>query len=662
MAILTFWISLVMVFQVQTADTVRADTLLQPTEQDTLPMQAAPDTTRFGQADPDDVDDVLRDTVRVWEYRFEDTFDTAETDSTLRWARVINLFDRFYQQRGAITYRMGTKGRMDGMDLHTYETRHLNLELEGMILNDPLTGSVNWNRLPIHKIADFSEADYGAAYHSKTRLRDHYLVQPRTYLNFDESKLDYRSLEFSFTQNFRQTTNLELSFWDRSDGGGYTRQQVEGRQGIVRMYHQLKDNWMLKAGYINNALDREEPFGYVITDPNLFAFNRFIEVPQQTGANSNQTSSDVYLQAHHRSDTDSKVSSTFGLHYQTDKWSLSYQADTLATEFRNLEAFARHSLSFGTTELSGTGRLLFWNEAEKQNLAINQWFGLRGDVHVSQPVHRSTRLDGYASVTSWDDNRTSTELSARLLFEPFDKTEITVFGGVLSRAPDIQASYWQSNEFTGNENLPNETTVNAGVMAEVGIGRYVTVGARGDFRTVENALFIDGEDQQMAFRAIDPYNHYSATAWFGLDSRIFEGEISGTVKTYESAGSDIINQRLNSLNERVWLKGHLYWKNYLFDDATYVTAGLSGMMSPNPFTTAEFITPLNRWQHGTNEFINPAYHRLDFDFSARIRWFMVLIKWENILDRVQQLGYFESTGYPMPERRFTFGLRVLFTN
>ncbi|NBC05412.1 MAG: TonB-dependent receptor, partial [Bacteroidetes bacterium] len=78
--------------------------------------------------------------------------------------------------------------------------------------------------------------------------------------------------------------------------------------------------------------------------------------------------------------------------------------------------------------------------------------------------------------------------------------------------------------------------------------------------------------------------------------------------------------------------------------------------------TAEFIAPLNRWQHGTNEFINPSYYRVDVDVSARVRWFMILLKWENVLDQVQQLGYFESVGYPMPGRRFRFGVRVLFTN
>jgi hypothetical protein len=229
----------------------------------------------------------------------------------------------------------------------------------------------------------------------------------------------------------------------------------------------------------------------------------------------------------------------------------------------------------------------------------------------------------------------------------------------LSRSPDIQSLYWHSNQYSGNAALENEHSAVAGAEAEVPLTDYLKFGLRGDLRDTENAVFIDGAGD---FVTIDPYSVTSGTAWLSLDSRIFEGEVSGTFKNYSSSSLHIINQTLNTSGDLVWLKGSLYWKNYLFDQAAFVKAGVSGVFSPNVFRGAEFITPLNRWQHGTNEHVNPSYHRLDVDVSARIRWFMLLLKWENVLDRVDQLGYFETTGYPMPERRFIFGIRVLFTN
>lgn len=629
-----------------------------------MPQGMVPDTlTGPGPAVQDslateEAEEQIPDTVYVWKYQFPESFEVSETDSTLRWVTLLNLFNKHYREPGAITYRMGTIGRMDGILLHAYSTRHLNLEMEGLDLNDPLTGNVNWNRLPIHKISGFYEADYGASYRSQVKLRDHYLIQPRTYLNFDESKYNHRSLEFSYTQNFLKTTNLELSFWDRRDGGGYRSSGVEGKQILAKAYHQLNHRWILKAGYINNGIDREESFGYQLTEPNFFSFNPFVESPVESNASANQSSNDIFLQIHHRADSLSSVSAIMGLHYQIDKWSLTYSADTLATSFQKPEFFARQRLAFGATELTGTGRFFLLSEKEKSNLTESSWMGGELSADLSQKIGRIFEINSHASIKRWDDNRESMEYSGRLVFLPFRWFQVSGFGGLLNRAPDIQSMYWISNEYSGSTDLANEESEFMGAQAELTLFKTLTLGARGDIRNTTNATFMyDG-----LFRNIDSYTLTSGTAWLELDSRIFEGLVSGTYKTYSSNSLHPVNRLLDESGERVLIKSNFYWKNYLFDRATFVKAGFSGVYSLNPFRTAEFITPLNRWQHGTNNFINPSYYRLDVDVSARIRWFMVLLKWENVLDQVEQLGYFESVGYPMPGRRFRFGIRVLFTN
>ncbi|MDZ7756581.1 hypothetical protein [Rhodohalobacter sp.] len=303
--LLTIWTAFTFSLQDTIPSPIQADTLLKPVSADTIPETAEADTTRIEEVEAETQEP---DTVYVWEYDMRHTMDVAETDSTLRWINMINLFDRFYGARGAITYRTGKSGRPAGLELHTYESRHLNMEMEGLSINDPLTGAVHWNRIPIRKIREYREADYGATYQGEIKLIDHYLTQPRTYLNFDESKYNYRNLDFVFTQNLRADTNLEFSYWDRRDGGGYSRSGVEGRQASVKIYHQLSDRWLLKTLYLNNALDREESFGYVVNDPELFAFNPFTASPIENNANSNQTSSDIYIQAHHRPDINSACS------------------------------------------------------------------------------------------------------------------------------------------------------------------------------------------------------------------------------------------------------------------------------------------------------------------------------------------------------------------
>ncbi|MCC5942614.1 MAG: hypothetical protein JJU37_13825, partial [Balneolaceae bacterium] len=333
--------------------------------------------------------------------------------------------------------------------------------------------------------------------------------------------------------------------------------------------------------------------------------------------------------------------------------------DTLATSFRNVELFARQRIGSGATQITGTVRAFALSESEGRNLTETSWLGGNASARLTQRILGFAQADASANYTFFDDGRTTTDASARFKIQPVRGASISLFGGYLSRAPDIQAMYWQSSQFSGNSGLLNEESILFGAEARIGLTRSLELGVRGDMRETENAPFVNSEG---IFENIDPYSMVSGTAWLGLDSRLFEGEISGTYNSFSSASNNPINQQLSGSGDRIWLKGNIYWKNYLFDRATFVKAGFSGMFSPNAYRTAEFFTPLNRWQHGTNEFVNPSFYRLDFDLSARVRWFMLLLKWENILDRIDQLGYFESVGYPMPEMRFRFGIRVLFTN
>lgn len=601
----------------------------------------------------------IPDTVYIWKYDTPTTLKSVETDSTLRWLNYVNMADRFYRERGAVTYRQGTVGRMDGVEIFTYESRHIDLQMEDMRMNTPLTGLANWNRLVVHKISEMAASDFGSSYNAEVRLRDHFLVEPRTYLNFDESKFNNRSLEFSFAQNFRKDTNVEFSFWDRRDGGGYRRSNVQGSQAMVRAYHQISDPWMLKAGFINNSMDREESFGYAVNNPNLFAFNRFVESPIESGADSKQASSDIYLQLHHRADTTETVRSKMGIHLQTHKWDLTYSADSLDTSFRNIEFFSQHRARLAGAEFTGTGRFYLLNEKRGENLSKTSWAGTEISLGYQQKVAGFLDIMGKATTERVNDGRQTSSLSLKTVLYPVKPVQLSIFGGASSIAPDIQALYWQSSEYNGSNELPNEEITHFGASAEIGLGRHMKLGVRGDLRESNGAPFIDGDN---TFTAIDSYTTTSGTGWITFNSRMLEGEVSGHVRSYSSDSDLVVNQQLNSPGERIWIKSRLFWKNYVFDRAAFVKAGVVGHFTPGEYRAARFISPLNRWQHGIQEQLNPSHYRMDVEISARIRWFMMLLAWENVLDRAGQLGYFESVGYPMPERRFKFGVRVLFTN
>lgn len=601
--------------------------------------------------------------IQVWTYEKQPGFETQETDSTLRWVNTLSLTQRFYRYPGAFTYRTGTLGRMDGIQMHTYENRHFQTELDGLQINDPLTGAINWNRVPIHKVNSMNTASYGPDYSTSIRLRDHYLTQPRTYLNFDESTYNYRNLEFVATHNVKPGTNIELSYWDRRDGIGYRRSQVEGNQILFRGYHQLSSRWLLRAGYITNSMEQQQPFGYVVSDPSLFAFNPFTASPNEGNAASDESSKDLYVQTHFRRDSSQAVSTEFGLHYQTNGRSITYSADTVSTDFRNIELYARQTLQRGGATATVTARPFFLENRTDQ-LTENSWLGIKGKADGRMSLGRALELSATAGGTFRNDSRYESKAGGRLTANLAPWLSVSAFGGYESQLPSLQALYWQSDEFSGSSDLENELSLTAGAETTVGLGSYFSVNGRVDVRQVEQGIFVSRSGQDAGnFTNIDPYTSLSATGTLFLDSPLFEGMASATYKTFQSSTIDNpINAGLQSSGDRMWLKGSLYWKNYLFDRATFVKAGLVGLYSPNFMRTAEYIAPLNRWQQGTQDFFNPPYSRVDIDVSARIRWFMLLLRWENIFDRVTQPGYFESVGYPMPEQRFILGIRVLFTN
>ncbi len=600
------------------------------------------------------------DTVYFWEFPAPEAFHTSDTDSTLRWIQVLNYTDQVNRQRGAITARSGTSGRVDGMDIYTFENRHLNLELERMDITDPLTGSVNWNRLPIHKVRSLDISDWGMNYKSRVILRDHYLTKPRTYLNFDEGKFDFTNLEFGYTQNLSQKFNLELSFWDRKDENGFDRTKINGQQIVARTYYQYSDKWLLKAGFINNSIDQEQSFGFNIPDLRFFSFNRFTARPIESSANGTEASGDIYLQLHNRRNSKGDVTTSFGIHHQTAKRDLSYSADTVATDFRRIEAFVRHDLNIGVFKTELSGRFYSLTDSEKKSLTITDWKGADLSSNTVLNLGKFSSLQGSANFNIRDDSQSGFDVSGRLEIYPAENMTTSFFAGISSAVPDIQALYWQSREYEGNQNLRNEESTQFGAETTVGLGEHFTIGARAQVRQVDDGIFVNPDS---VFTNISSYKNLSGAAWVELNSTRFEGDISITGQTFLSTSTENpVNNILDNSGERVWLKGSLYYKNDVFDKAAFVKAGFSAMYSPNNYISANYITPLNRWQNGINSQPLPSFYRVDLDISTRIRWFMLLLKWENLLDQVGQLGYFETAGFPMPPRRFMFSLRVIFTD
>ncbi|MEX2586004.1 MAG: putative porin [Balneolaceae bacterium] len=618
---------------------------------------AALDTAGMDALAPPEEESYLE--IAIWPDDSSPGFDVAETDSTLRWFMALDWNERLYRQPGTITYRPGQLGHPTGLDLYGFENRHHRLMVNELDVTDPVTGQVNWSRLPLHRIRTILEDDQGWNYQSRVTLREHYMVQPKTYLNFDEGSGDYRNLEFTFTHNFQEKTNVELAFWDRRDGSGFRQTGLEGRQLVVRGRHHLNDRTLLKIGYLNNGLNLDQSFGYQITDPFFYDFNPFTTAAVEPNASSNQTTNDLYLQVFQRRNSEEDPHRAAGINYQTDHRALEYSQDTTAYSMRDLGLFAWQELQAGPATFRARGDLNLMNEAGGGSIPADRWFRWRGSVRGDIPFTQWLRLRGEGGLTGRSDGQSGYESAATLTVQPIHRLELDITTSAGSTIPTLQALYWQSVEYQGQEALSNETGQELSMEARIQLSSTLQAGGRAGIRENRRAIFTDPNGQ---FTNIDPYETLYGTAWIRLDSRMFEGALSATARQFQSGSAHPVNRLLDESGQPVWLKGSLYWKNYLFNRAAFVKAGLSGMVSPTRYRPSSYQVPLNRWQHGTPGGLIPDFHRLDLDMSARIRWFMLLVRYENLLDGVGQPGYFEAERYPMPGRRLLVGIRVVFTN
>lgn len=642
-----------LLFQVQTSDPDISQPDTAGVAADTVSVPERIDPA----AEEDDEEEFVP--VSIWKIQQSPGFRVAETDSTLRWFMALDWTERLSRDPGVIAYRTGSLGRPSGIDIHSFENRHQRVEIENLLANDPVTGQVHWGRIPIHKIESIAVSDRSGYHSASVRLREHYLVQPRTYLNFDESRDNYRSLEFAFTQNLTSRLNLELSYWDRKDGTIYTRNNMEGNQIVAKGRYHLSDELLIKAGFITNKLDQEEPFGYSIADPRQYHFNPYSTSAIRSSATSNRSMSDVYLQVYQRRGEENPASRMVGVSLQGDGWDLKSNVDSVRYNMNRLNVQAWQDLNAGPVRVRIYANGESLRDRVQESLLENHWYRWNSGLKSELSIAEFAGIGFTGDYRGRSDSRTGYEFSGYLSLRPIRPVELRGYGGITSSIPELQALYWSSEEWQGDRQLQNEEALFSGLSATVDIGPAVTMGVRADIRQVERGVFVNSDG---LFQNIDPYTNLSGTAWAGFNSERFESQFSISSQTFASNSGMEINQRLEGGGERIWIKGELFWKNYLFDRALFLTAGVSGMYSPGEYLSASWLPELNRWQHGQAVQPIPSFYRLDAEVSARVRWMMVLVRWENSLDRIDQLGYFETEGYPMPYRRMIFGLRVLFTN
>lgn len=596
-------------------------------------------------------------TVIPWKEEMDIGSNQAINDSLLRWQIWPNWGDFYAYRRDAISFRQGTIGRLDAFHINGYEPNEQQVHMEGLVLNDPLTQLPDYNLVPHRKIGVVTE-QFGGDLESNIRLRDYYITKPISYLNYDEADGRYRNLEFLVSQNFTERTNVELSYWSRRGGGYYSNSEVTGSQVFGRVYHHLSKRYLLRAMYLRNKLDRDEPFGYLVNDPLAFAFDEFASIPTMN-ANSTFTRWDLITGIYQREDSASAESGGLEISITKNKENLFFAPDTLKEHVRSIRSRVFKSFEVGGFGLRGDLSLAHQAALGNTPVSKSNWLDVQAEAQVTYRFNPKFELFAEGDIQQRSDTRTGYETVLGLKSLLFDRIRLNGTASTYSRIPTIQAMYWNAGNYTGNKDLSNESGFSVAGKLDASITETITLGASGRFKFGENSSFIAPDS---SFYSSGAFQKVSTSVYGRFENHLFEFESSAVMQQalYENATSPLAP--LNHQDYIVWLRNSGFIKGYVFDRAAYLKLGVKTLLSPFYYGSRTYNTELGFWQGNSGYQELPPFWRIDPELSARIRGIMIVIRWENALDGLGQAGYFEAAGFPMPPRRLIVGIRAQFRN
>lgn len=616
-------------------------------------VEAAADTVRS--------DSAL--TVTPWEFRPSLGSRQVASDSTLRWQIWPDWTYRMNREPSAITYRLGTAGRSNAVQTGAHEPRYQQLYWENIPMNDPVSGTARWQVLPHSRILRLYEEDIGGAVRSRYFLKPYYLVEPLSRISYEESSFSTRSLEFMISHNLSRRTNAEVSYLDRRDGGEYPRSETAGQQVFARLFHQLNKREALKLQFLNDRYDTDHSFGYQVPDHIGYHFNRFAATAREAGAGSEGGSTVLALQYYRRPADSARTVNNLqaGLYYRHNSRRLEYSADSVSYRLPSAGGSVRRWWRWKPLRLEGgiDTRHLLGRRSGASSYTRDYLGRYSADATLQYRPIPMLDLSLEAAGTYRSDGYREYRVGAGMTVEQEEDFRLSGRVSAGARMPTPQQLYWSSAGYSGNPGLEEERFREMHAGGSVRLLPGLRLGSRVQFRRNGGAVRVGADS---LFVNGDPYWSSSLSAELAYESAHLEVSGSALLHSLGEEGPGWNGRYGGVQNRKLWLRGGLYWKGYIFNRAAYLKTGLSGMASLYRYRPQQYRPVLDFWQAaGTGPRI-PRFHRLDFDLSARVRSIMVTVRWENVLDDLTQSGYFETAGYPMAGRRFIFGIRALFRN
>lgn len=615
--------------------------------------------TEFGQPDSSTAGKPAEPII-PWSYQKQPGFTQIADDSLLRWQIWPNWGEKFAYRHDVISFRQGNNGRIDAYNIAGYGPYEQRLYVDGINMNHPVTGLINYNFVPSNKVGYESER-FGAWYTSNIRLKEYYLTEALSYLNYDEAKYDYRNLEFMVARNFSERTQAEISFWDRRDGGNYYQNEVVGSQIFFKGYHYITQNLQIRTTLIRSAYTRDEPFGYQISSYQNFKFDKYTTSPISSSSSSEVLRRDFIIGVYARADSMAPDQSGISFSQTQNEFELPASGDTLQWDIRSYTLSAYYWLGGKhwrfRPELTST-----WHIAKQaRNFSRSGWgvYQLKGEgsFDLTNWLQFQLQVQAQARTT----NHQEVDVTAGFEISHKERTHFQVSASVFNTMPTIQQLYWTTGAWVGNESLQNSRGISFFGKAEQALGPFFNVGVSSRYLITHYQVFLGTDSTFVNYD--HEYPVLSGALYVRFKNHRFEVEssVAGQALTAQTPATEL--ELWNKHDRKIWLRNNFFVRGYVFDRAAYVRGGIRTTLSPFSYRSAFFNTAMQFWEPATLDGSEiPAYFRMDAELSARVRAIMVLLRWENTLEGFGQLGYFETSAFPMPGRRLIVGIRAQFRN
>lgn len=621
--------------------------------------------------------------VKPMAYFEEPGFNLISDDSLQRWHYWQTPLDWESRYYGTIAYRLGSIGSNNGIMVKGHEDRFSRVYLDDYLLNNPVGGSFNYNILPKYFINTWYQDANGINVISRFRTQDFLVDKPLTRADYAQTSGGYKTLDALITRNIGQRLNIIGVYWTQGADGEYLNSQFSGRQAYGRITYRINHSIMWKTSVLYNGLSKQQPDGYRISDMSTFNFDALntSAIRGGSGLGNSPAKSSSYLTLYRttfymRRDTLHKANLELGGFYhiyrrffragadsilgQNGNYT-NYPADSMYYKVRKIGAYVRKTFDLGPAllDVRASANRFRIDHTTNRSLTKNLWTTYRLEGRNEWKFMKYAKLNLMAYQVYRSDQFSERSAKAQLDLPLFHTVTLKGALSAGSYMPTIQELYWKPAIFSGNRNLKNERVERADAGLQLTLTKTTNLGVDiyGSMHHDPIALAADS-----TFKNIGLYQSLGADAWFRINSFHWEFDLSTTWQKFASTSSQYENKLLTQGGYRVWNRAGIFWKGYVLNDAAFIKTGFYGVMAPFNYHTAHYYPSLDLWQFVNTDPEIPSFYNIDFDLTARVRWFFLYFRLENVTQGLGRAGYFETAYYPMSSRRLIFGIRVIFRN